>query len=381
MRFTSYLTKASDLQNKKVDNFILSTSEFGRFSSITTESCFELLKMGREERPDAKYFFEWDCLQTQDVFENKVTALSEIGLNLFDGVRVAELGAFNWVLENTTLPIHLILENGHHNLKGIQTWEKHAGKRLERIVLSLELPKEVLKKYTSSLKTPVELQVLGDLLLFYSPRSLVKNQLSFDKDVHDKKWYEAKANSEESPHRGFTLIENKHGSFMLNPKKQSLLQVLDEVLESGVKFLRVDQRLLSVDLNKLTFSQENLQNLLPNERFIRGYFNVNKTDKIFVKLKNHRLQRRDENFVGTVVDVKKDQYVAIKIENQQMNLTLNKRIEFATPDGKMKSMLLRSMKNISLEDIDSIRDEKIILVPHTSGVSVKTRVNLAEAHI
>ena len=60
-------------------------------------------------------------------------------------------------------------------------------------------------------------------------------------------WYQAKANSEESPHRGFTIIENIHGSFMLNPKKQSLLQVLDQVLECGVEFLRVDQRLWNLD--------------------------------------------------------------------------------------------------------------------------------------
>ena len=92
---------------------------------------------------------------------------------------------------------------------------------------------------------------------------------------------------------------------------------------------------------------------MPSEKFIRGYFNVNKTDKIFVKLKNHRLQRRDENFVGTVVDVKKDQFIAIKVENKKAELSVDKLVEFTTPEGKIKSMPLRSIKNIALKDIKS----------------------------
>jgi len=378
MEFISYLTKPSDLENKKVNSFILSSKEFGRLSSLNLKFSLELLEIARVKRPDAKVFFEWDCLQTQSMLEKNLLLLETIDLNSFDGIRVGEIGAFNWVLNNTSLPIHLILESGHHNLVGIQAWESLAGDRLERIVLGLELPKEILKKYTTALKTPVEIQVLGELVLFYSPRSLLKNQLEFTKAEKKNSWLQAKANSEESPHRGFTIVENIHGSFMLNPKKQSLLQVLDDVKECGVKFFRVDQRLLGIDLNQLTFDQENLVENLPNEKFIRGYFNVNKTDKIFVKLKNYRLQRRDENFIGTVVDVKKDQYLAIKVENTKSNLSNKSLIEYTTPDGKIKLMPLRSIKNISLEEIDLVRDEKLILVPHTSGVSVKTRVNLAK---
>lgn len=381
MKFTSYLTEESDLRNNKVDCYILSTFEFGKFSSLRKDECLRLLETAKKRRPDVKVFFEWDCLQTQPDFEKKIALLKEINLSAFDGIRVAEIGAFHWCLTNTDLPIHLILENGHHNLKGIQAWERIAGDRLERIVLSLELPKEVVKKYTSNLTTPVELQVLGELVLFYSPRSLVKRQLEFKKTTDDVPWYQAKANSEESPHRGFTIIENTHGSFMLNPKKQSLLQVLDEVLECGVEFFRVDQRLLPVGLSELTFCQENLIEKAPGEKFIRGYFNVNKTDKIFVKLKNYRLQRRDENFVGTVVDVKKDQFIAIKVENKKAELSLDQLIEFTTPEGKKKLMPLKSIKNIALEEIKRIESEKLILVPHTSGISVKTRVNLAKANI
>jgi len=377
MSYTGYLTNKLDLNNYQVKDFILSSNDFGRLSQLSMSAVKTLLEEARSIRPEAKVFFEWDSLQTQKEFEKKVELIKKFDLTLFDAIRVAEIGAFHWALENTNLPIHLILENGHHNLKGIQAWEKVAGNRLERIVLSLELPKETLSKYCQNLKTPTELQVLGELVLFYSPRSLVKNQLTFEKPNLEVPWYQAKANSEESPHRGFTILENIHGSFMLNPKKQSLLQVLGEVKECGVEFFKVDHRLFGVGLDQLTFTQENLSELLPDEKFIRGYFNVNKTDKIFVKLKNHRLQRRDEAFVGTVVDVKKDQYIAIKIENNQSGLKVNSKIEFTTPEGKKKFMPVKSLKNISLKEIDTLKDEHLVLVPHTSGISVKTRVNLS----
>ena len=85
-----------------------------------------------------------------------------------------------------------------------------------------------------------------------------------------------------------------------------------------------------------------------------------------MKLKNYRLKRKDENFVGTVVDVKKDQYLALKIENKNTAVELGNRIELTTPEGKIKSMPLRSMKNISLHDIETVSNESIVLIPHLS---------------
>ena len=256
--FTSYLECSSDLENLKINEFILSTKEFGKFSKLNPIECMELLSLARKNRRDAKIFFEWDCLQTEDVFQEKINKLQKINLTEFDAIRVAEIGAFHWVLEKTNMPVHLILESGHHNLKGISAWERYGGDRLKRFVLGLELPKEVLTKYTQALKTPCEIQVLGELQLFYSPRSLLKKQLNFSEQDEHNNWYQANANSEESPHRGFTIVENIHGSFMLNPKKQSLLNTLDEVKDCGVKFFRADTRLWDLKLSSFDFSQESL---------------------------------------------------------------------------------------------------------------------------
>ena len=99
------------------------------------------------------------------------------------------------------------------------------------------------------------------------------------------------ANSEETPHKGFQIIENDHGTFMLHPKKHSLMDALDEIVGLGIKNLKVDLRLFEENLNQLDLKKE-LKYQFENILFIKGYFNVNKTDKIFVKLKNHRLLRK-----------------------------------------------------------------------------------------
>ena len=381
MSFTSYLTQQSDLNNKNISSFIVSCRELGRFSKTSKEDVGELLNACRELRPDCSVFFEWDVLQTEADFNSKLEILSSFDLSKFDAIRVCDMGAFNWVLENTSHKIHLLLENGHHNLKGIKAWENLAGDRLERIILGLELPQELVKKYTNELKTPTEIQVLGHLLLFYSPRSLVKSTLEFDERSKKELWYEANANSEETPHKGFQLVENSHGSFMFHPRKHSLLDVLSEVRECGIKFFRLDLRLFPESLSDSCFQKGTFEEFQKAHSFIRGYFKANKSDRIFVKLKNYRLVKKDDLFLGTIVDVKKDQYMALKVEGKNKSLKIGQKIQLKTPDGKEKYMPVRSIKDISLKDISQVNQEKIILIPHMSGISVKTRVNYTEAHV
>ena len=378
MRYLSYLTKESDLENIDIQDFIVSTKEFGKFSTNTYDEIISLTKKCREVRPSSRIFFEWDTLQTQEEFDKKSALISTYDLSLFDAIRVLEAGALNFIDENFDLPIQIILESGNHNLKGILAWERHFGSRLERVILGLELPKELLKKYSDVLTVPTEIQSLGSLLLFYSPRSLLKNKIEFDPKEKQNNWYSALANSEETPHKGFQIIENDHGTFMLHPKKHSLMDALDEIVGLGIKNLKVDLRLFEENLNQLDLKKD-VKVQFENDHFIKGYFNVNKTDKIFVKLKNHRLLRKDNDFIGTVVDVKKDQYIAVNIQSRKNNLALGKRVKFLMPEGKTKHMPINSLKNISLEKITQIRKEKIVLIPHTSGVSVKTRVHIAPA--
>src|SRR5690606_27249455 len=123
-------------------------------------------------------------------------------------IRALDPGIMQFLFEATDKPLHFVADTGNHNLIGLKRWESYFDNRLERLVLSIELSRESLKTIIPSLKTPCELLVLGRILLFHSPRALLAPLAG---PVADPAWLEAVGASEESPHKGFPLIENKQG--------------------------------------------------------------------------------------------------------------------------------------------------------------------------
>ena len=271
----------------------------------------------------------------------------------------------------------MILENGNHNLAAIKNWAVLGGQNLERIILSIELPKEILKTYIdelSKLKISSELMGLGPILLFYSPRSLLNPLL---RDKKDK--VSALVSSAESPHKGFKVVENAHGTFMYNTRDHFILDEIESLKEMGLPYLRVevDPSLLN-DISSLidSFTQEKvdlIKEKYPN-KLMKGFFLVNKTDVLFSKLKNYRIARLDENYLGEVVDVHKKKMMGILLKNPKLDLQVNDSIEIKTPEGKSKNLKVLDLKNSCLEKIEKGQSGSIVFVPHLGGVSVRSAI-------
>src|SRR5690606_28287579 len=143
-------------------------------------------------------------------------------LDTFDALRVQDPGALEWSLKNTNKPLQFIAETGNHNFEALKGWVEYCGDRLERIALSIELSRPVLEEFVKKLKVPCELLVFGRILLFYSPRSLL-SPLSPEKIAVNEE-LAALGESEESPHKGFPIVENRHGTFMFHIKEFCLLE-------------------------------------------------------------------------------------------------------------------------------------------------------------
>ena len=350
-------------------------SRFGKLSNIEAREAIEYCWKNK-----ILAFLEWDILMSQNEFEQVMDTFHYLPLEKISAVRVQDIGGYNYLLESTNLDIHLILESGNHNLVGIKKWENIANGRLKRIILGIELPKETIKKYIQVLKTPCELQVLGKILLFYSPRSLMKKPLEISSD-----YFSARASSEETPHKGFSMVENTHGTFMFLPKDQFLLDVYPELQDTGLQYVRLDHRFLEGDIKLddiIDLFKSNSTNRWSDfkksyaGKFIRGYFNVNRSDAIFPKLKNSRNIKKNENYIGKVVDVKKDHYLALSIfKNNKRTLSIGDEIEISSPDGRVKKVQLKSMRNTGLHPINTVNGENIVLIPHVGGISVKSQVN------
>lgn len=392
MKITTYINSINEisaLKNNGILEAIVGVDIFSRFGRVKITDVSELAKELRKN--NIRPIFEWDILMVETRFLAVSSRLSDIDMGLFDAIRVQDPGAIEFVLENyPSHKIQLNLETGNHNLEGIKRWISLCPERVERVVLSIEFPKEKLASYIKELSTPVELMGLGRILLFYTPRSLLSHHLMDHDDsevisVHERP-IEVKGSSEESPHSGFPIVENIHGTFMFNTKDHCLLENFLELKEMGLSHVRIDLRFFEDKekmLSKISALLSNFSLDLANEckkeygtPVIRGYYNVNKSDALFGKLKNTRIQRKDGSYLGDVMEVNKKKHIGILIRNSERSLEIGQSVLFRTPEGKEKTLVVSEIKNSSHADIDSATNGMVVFVPHISGISVKSNVYL-----
>lgn len=390
MKLTTYAQNLHDLNILKesgVDEVLLAHKEFSRLGKLSGDE-FAALST-RAQELGLKRIFEWDILMTETEFpvpSKKILTL----LSLFDEIRLQDPGALEFILQNTKTPIQWITENGNHNLFGLKHWEQYIGERLTRLVVSIEIPKASLTEYIAQLKTPVEILGLGRILLFYTPRSLLSPLVTNHEDPVEKtmlkqETIEAIGESEESPHKGFPLVENRHGTFMFHIKEFCLLDYAQDLKSLGLSYFRLDLR--TSDLGTFLPKVKDLAANFTAEKFesfktaypqdlMKGFYLVNKTDILFPKLKNSRLVRKDEGYVGEILDVVKSEYVVLQIKGK-VPLKLGDKLKFVHPEGKEYIVPVVWMKNTALTDLEVTTLDQVVLMNTMNGLWVKGQAYLA----
>jgi putative protease len=379
MKLTTYAKNLHELGVLKDQGFtevILEPKNLSRFGKLSGEEFTKLATRAREL--GLRVLLEWDILMTEGVF-HKVTDEVKSLASHADALRVQDPGALHWALQNTNLPLIFIAENGNHNLKALQGWVDLAEGRLERIVLSLELSKASLEEYFKHLTVPCELLGLGRILLFYTPRPLLSALVP--EKITQNEELTALGESEESPHKGFPLVENQHGTFMFHIKEFCLLDFADELKNLGLGYFRIDQRwespsrLSEVSSLVKDFSPESFQEFKESysQDLMRGFYLVNKTDVLFPKLKNSRLQKREGDYVGEVLEVEKGSHLAILVKNPR-GLHATDSLKILHPKGEIFETKIYSLKDIALNSAQQIPQGEIAIIQFVGGVWVKSQV-------
>lgn len=384
MNYLSYLEHLEQLplfEQMGVKELLLGHRQLSRLGELQTENMIFLMKECRKRKIEP--ILEWDILMTQQVLTQAEKVLSLLPMDEFRFIRVQDPGALQLVMDKYPhLKIQLNLESGNHNLVGIQEWCSYVGDRLERVVLSLEIPIDRLKSYLPELTVPVEILVLGKNLLFYTPRSLL-SPLKPGSGGQEK--VVARAKSEEGPHKKFFLVENQHGTFMFHPKELFLLESLAELQEIGLSHCRLDfrfgktlefQKEILQWVTSANFSLASLQALkeqYPGEVF-RGLFKVNKSDVLFPKLKNQHLQRQDSCFLGEILEVEKGKYAAILLKNKNRSLIVPSEIEIRNPKGELIQMQLKEMKDSKWQSLSQGENGQVVFINYAKGMSAQSAV-------
>lgn len=379
MKLTTFAQSLNDLnliKDQGLDNVILGHQDYSRFGKLSSEEFFEFSKRAREL--GLKVIFEWDILMTENTFLKLSSQMTNF-LEAFDSLRVQDPGALEWGFKNTNKPLQFIAENGNHNLVGLQGWIEHVQGRMERIALSIEIPKAVITEYMKVLTVPCELLGLGRILLFYTPRQLL-TPLAEDK-YSSNETISAVGESEESPHKGFPIVENRHGTFMFHIKDFCLVDYAHELKELGLSYFRVDLRwsdfsqLKTVNQLVSKFDETNFEafkEAYPQD-LMRGFYLVNKTDVLFPKLKNSRLQKREGDYIGEVLEAEKGSHLAIFIKNPK-GLSKTDKLKILHPKGEIIEAMIYSLRNLSLEEVDHIPANQTALIQFVGGVWVKSQV-------
>lgn len=368
MKYVSFASSIHDLgllKEQNHDEVILSHRDFSRLGKLDDEG---FISLSREAKKlGMRVVFEWDILMTENVFTLLASKIKTFDLH-YDVLRVQDPGALEWSLHNTNKPLQFVAENANRNLEALRGWCDYIGSRLDRLVLSIELSKNTLSEFLTKLEVPCELLGLGRIPLFYTPRNLLSALNEEEKLSYNQELF-ALGESEESPHKGFPIIENKHGTFMFHIKEFCLLEFREELKNMGLSHMRIDLRSEGLQFIK---DLDNLKEVYPQD-LMKGFFLVNKTDVLFPKLKNSRLQKREGNYLGEIIEVDKSNHLALLVKHPQ-GIRPGMDIKIIHPKGEEFFVKIHWLKNSSLNEVDHIEQNQLALIPYVGGVWVKSHL-------
>ena len=369
MKFTTYAPCTS------TEEVIIASKEFSSLGTITLQEALsqtkEMAVLGK------RVLFDWDILMTEQVLAKLKKIFFQMDTSSIHAVRIKDKGAVQFFLEeNFPQKIHLNLEKSDHNETGILYWANVLGKKLERIILSQEIDKINLEKYIpkiSQLSKQTEILGLGPISLFYTPRKLLSAQ--FQTKSPSSEALVASGFDEENIHREFSFIENAQGTFMFHPKDLNLLDQVDYLRKIGLSTLRIDIRHIKPHqqktiLDTLTRGNKNIYYPRP---CIKGFFNANRSNTLFKKLKNSRTVDKDEHFLGEIYDMKQRHYMGLFCLSDRP-VKVNDILKIVTPDGIEKKIKISWLKDALGRNVDKTAQNRLFYMNPVSSISVKSSV-------
>ena len=168
--------------------------------------------------------------------------LEEIGV---DGLIVSDPGVINIInKEKIDIPLHLSTQANTVNYAGVRFWKKQG---INRIILARELSKEEIKDINHKSDISLEVFIHGAMCISYSGRCLLSNYMvqrdaNQGECAHCCRW-QYHLMEEQRPGEYYPVVEDEHGSYILNSKDLCLIEYLPQVVNTGVDSLKIEGRM------------------------------------------------------------------------------------------------------------------------------------------
>ena len=160
-----------------------------------------------------------------------------------------------------------------------------------------------------------------------------------------------------------------------------LLDLLPELTNSGLSYLRIDLRHLDPSyefINKLndiivSFDKSKIDKLKSSwpVKITHGFFRANRTDLAINRIKNPYLKNHSENLVGYVLESVKKEHIILLVRK---TFKCGESLTAITPEGRKCVILTNNIKNSSGLPVTEIIPENIYQVPHVKYVTTQTLI-------
>lgn len=265
----------------------------------------------------------WDRLEKD---RGITLALGQIGAWMphLAAVRVSDPGAALALKEAyPALELQLSLESHSPNQGSIRAWAKALAPK--RLVLSNQMPLREIAPLDQKNLPPLEIQVLGPLEVFYSPRPL----LGAPGERREQRLL-----NPERPRQHSRIQQGPAGTVVFHNRDLFLLDQLDQIAKTSVAYLKLfpsnlEQARLLAQADQ-TGDYGTLKAQWPN-LVTRGFFSANRTDRPLKRLGNETLAKLSAQALGEVIEAKKGAYLLLELFGP---LALPCRLRLVNPEGK-----------------------------------------------
>ncbi len=164
-----------------------------------------------------------------------------------DAFIVSDLGILSLVCEYTNIPVHISTQANITNAHAANLLKPF---NVERVVLARELTLEDIKLFSKLSKVETEAFVHGAMCMSYSGRCFLSayltNRSANRGDCAQSCRWKYTVVEEKRRDMPMHVEEHKEGTFIFNSYDMCALPILDKIVQSGVKSLKIEGRMKSV---------------------------------------------------------------------------------------------------------------------------------------
>lgn len=144
------------------------------------------------------------------------------------------------------LPVHISTQANSTNWSTVQFWKDLGA---ERVVLARELTLPEIQEIREKVDVELETFVHGAMCISYSGRCLLSNYMT-ERDSNQGQCAQAcrwnyNLVEEKRPNEFYPIQEDERGTYVFNSQDLCLLQHLPELIETGIKSLKIEGRMKS----------------------------------------------------------------------------------------------------------------------------------------